>query len=430
MNGGRLVAAMLARHGVDSIFTLCGGHISPILVEAKRAGLDVVDVRHEVDAVFAADAVGRLTGTPGVAAVTAGPGATNTITAVKNAQLAQSPVVILGGATATVLEGRGSLQDIDQMALFRPHVKWLAAVKRVRDLAPALDEALAVCRQGVPGPVFLECPLDLLYEEEVVRDWYGIKSAADGSWRSRLLSLYLERHLKRIFRQGKASPEGTPTRSTPEVASAGEVRRAGAMIAAAKRPVLLVGSQSTLEPDRVARLARAVGQLGLPSYLSGMARGLLGRSHPLQLRHQRRKALAEADLVLLAGVPCDFRLDYGRQISSRAKLIGANRSRRDLRLNRKPSLGVLADPGRFLEQLAERPPASAESRSSWMETLRGGTRNGRRISIAAPRSVARGSTRCGFFERWIDVLRMTRFWWRTEVILSPPPPTRSLLVVL
>ena len=154
MNGGRLVAATLVRHGVSSVFTLCGGHISPILVEAKRAGLGVLDVRHEVDAVFAADAVGRLTGTPGVAAVTAGPGATNTITAVKNAQLAQSPVVILGGATATVLEGRGSLQDIDQMALFRPHVKWLAGVKRVRDLAPALDEALTVCRQGVPGPVF------------------------------------------------------------------------------------------------------------------------------------------------------------------------------------------------------------------------------------------------------------------------------------
>src|SRR5215470_13149707 len=117
MNGGEIIAKVLARHGVKFLFTLSGGHIAPIFVEAKRAGIRIVDVRHEANAVFAADAVARLSGVPGVAAVTAGPGVTNTITAVKNAQLAQSPVVVLGGATATILRGRGSLQDIDQMAL-------------------------------------------------------------------------------------------------------------------------------------------------------------------------------------------------------------------------------------------------------------------------------------------------------------------------
>src|SRR5712691_2305340 len=123
MTGGDLIADVLQKHGGRFLFTLCAGHIAPILVAAKARGIRVVDVRHEVNAVFAADAVARLTGVPGVAAVTAGPGVTNTITAIKNAQLAQSPLILLGGAAATVLRGRGSLQDIDQVSIFQPCVK-------------------------------------------------------------------------------------------------------------------------------------------------------------------------------------------------------------------------------------------------------------------------------------------------------------------
>jgi acetolactate synthase-1/2/3 large subunit len=133
MHGGDRISDVLKAQGVSFIFTLCGGHISPILSGAKKRGIRVIDVRDEATAVFAADAVARLTGSPGVAAVTAGPGVTNTITAVKNAQLAQSPVVILGGAAPTVLKGRGALQDIDQIALFKPHVKLAIAVRRVRE---------------------------------------------------------------------------------------------------------------------------------------------------------------------------------------------------------------------------------------------------------------------------------------------------------
>ena len=122
-HGGDIIAEVLARHGVTHLFALCGGHISPILTGAQSRGLRVVDVRDEGNAVFAADAVARMTGNIGVAAVTAGPGVTNTITAVKNAQMAQSPILIFGGATATLLKGRGSLQDIDQMSeIGRAHV--------------------------------------------------------------------------------------------------------------------------------------------------------------------------------------------------------------------------------------------------------------------------------------------------------------------
>ena len=149
-NGGERIAAALCAHGVRQLFNLCGGHISPILVAAKARGIRVVDTRQEATAVFAADAVARLGGTPGVAAVTAGPGLTNTITALKNAQLAQSPLVLIGGAAPTALQGRGALQDIEQRPLVAPHVKLVRQVRRVVDLGPALTEAFAAARDGVP----------------------------------------------------------------------------------------------------------------------------------------------------------------------------------------------------------------------------------------------------------------------------------------
>ena len=124
MHGGDAIADVLVSRGVKWIFTLCGGHISPILVGCKKRGIRVVDTREEVNAVFAADAAARLTGNVGVAAVTAGPGVTNTITALKNAQMAESPVLVFGGATATVLRGRGSLQDIDQISILQSITKW------------------------------------------------------------------------------------------------------------------------------------------------------------------------------------------------------------------------------------------------------------------------------------------------------------------
>src|SRR3954469_24471726 len=146
MHGGDLIASVLHAQATRFLFTLCGGHISPILVGCKQRGIRVIDTRHEATAVFAADAVARLTGRPGVAAVTAGPGLTNTITAVKNAQIAQSPVVLLGGAAATALKGRGALQDIDQLALIGPHVKWARAARRVAELVPLLEQAFRVAQ--------------------------------------------------------------------------------------------------------------------------------------------------------------------------------------------------------------------------------------------------------------------------------------------
>src|SRR3954466_5882938 len=201
-HGGDIIADVLARHGVSHLFTLCGGHISPILTGAHARGIRVVDVRDEGNAVFAADAVARMTGVCGVAAVTAGPGVTNTITAIKNAQMAQTPLLLFGGATATLLKGRGALQDIDQMAMMKPLVKWATTVKTVPALQPTVERAIQIATEGVPGPVFVEVPVDVLYPEAIVRMWYE-KEAGLGKAKGigpKALELYIKGHLYRQFR--------------------------------------------------------------------------------------------------------------------------------------------------------------------------------------------------------------------------------------
>nr|CAD7406495.1 unnamed protein product [Timema cristinae] len=188
-HGGELVAEILKSHGVNFLFTLVGGHISPILVGAEKLGIKVVDTRHEVNAVFAADAVARLSGTVGVAVVTAGPGVTNTVTAVKNAKLAESPILLIGGAAAGMLKGRGALQDIDQISLFTSICKYCTTIKTVREIVPTLKLALQIAASGTPGPVFVEMPVDVLYTYSMVKKEV-VKGKSTG-FRARLVSWYV-----------------------------------------------------------------------------------------------------------------------------------------------------------------------------------------------------------------------------------------------
>jgi acetolactate synthase-1/2/3 large subunit len=370
VHGGDRVAAVLAAQGVRFVFTLCGGHISPILTASKARGMRIVDVRDEATAVFAADAVARLTGVPGVAAVTAGPGISNAVTALKNAQLAQSPVILLGGAAPTALQGRGALQDIDQRPLVAPHVKLFRKIRRVRDLGPAVEEAFAVAREGVPGPVFIECPVDLLYDEASIRQWYAEAAGKGKAIADRLLRLYLNRHVEKMF-AGSADAVSPAVRevSTPSASDA-SVAAAVAALSAAQRPLLVIGSQALAIAGEAPRIAAAVARLGIPVYLSGMARGLLGRDHALQMRHQRRQALRESDCVVLAGVPCDFRLDYGRHVRRSATLIAANRSAKEARMNRRPDIAAIGDAGLFLQRLVAPLGESGRRWNSWIEEVR------------------------------------------------------------
>ena len=372
INSGDIIGQVLRQHGVKFLFTLCGGHISPILTGAKKEGIRVIDVRDEVNAVFAADAVGRLTGVPGVAAVTAGPGVTNSLTALKNAQMAQTPLILLGGAAPTVLKNRGALQAIDQLSLVKSIVKMAVTIRHNCDIISALENAFDICRSGVPGPVFIECPIDMLYGESLVRQWYGVESdtAHGGGLRSKLLDFYLKRHVDKMFAcDFEELKPGEAGITSPDFDD-GMVAKAVELVAMSQKPVLIIGSQAMLHPDMAQKLAGAVGSLGIPVFLTGMARGLMGRSHALQMRHQRKKALKNADLVILAGMPCDFRLGYGRSFGSGARIISINRSKTDLKLNCRPDLAVMSDPFLFLCALADVLAAESSAWEAWIQELK------------------------------------------------------------
>lgn len=372
MNGGQLIAEVLVKQGVKYLFTLSGGHIAPIFVEAKKAGVRIVDVRHEVNTVFAADAVARLSGVPGVATVTAGPGVTNTVTAVKNAQMAQSPIVILGGAAATILKGRGSLQDIDQISVLKSIVKWAASVQTVKDLVPAVEKAFKIAKEGTPGPVFVECPIDLLFDESIVRDWYTKDFDKPArNLQEKAMRWYINRHLNKVFKDKDKNRAVQADKEAPYPKhNASQVTKAANQLKNAKKPLMLIGSQTVLNPAKLDKLVEAIESINIPVYLSGMARGLLGKNHPLQMRHKRRNALKDADLVLLSGVPCDFRLDYGRHIRGGSMFISVNRSREDLMLNKRPKLPVLADPCDFLVALGtEMKSQAADVYDEWKNHL-------------------------------------------------------------
>ena len=370
MNGGQLIARLIKDHGVQFLFTLCGGHISPILVGAGQEGIRVIDVRQEPTAVFAADAVSRLTGIPGVAAVTAGPGVTNSVTAIKNAQMAQSPLVIFGGAPATALRGRGALQDIEQIKLVETLVKWSAAIKQDCDIVSIVEEAFDVARSGVPGPVFIECPIDLLYDEELVRDWYLKKSGSGHGLVDKVTQWYLRRHVDKLF---ACSPRSLAAAEKEEIApfavNKEDVARVIGRLQDANRPVMIIGSQAALRPEEILQLSDQLKHAGIPTFLTGMARGLLGPDHPLQFRHGRKQALKAADLVAVFGMPCDFRLNYGQDINKKAFHIAVNRSKSDLKLNKKPDVGIQADPGTFLLELTRRLSLDPIRLEGWIDQL-------------------------------------------------------------
>ncbi|MDY0220114.1 MAG: thiamine pyrophosphate-binding protein [Desulfobacterium sp.] len=370
MNGGEKIAQVLKNQGVEFIFTLCGGHISPILVGAKKAGIRVIDVRQEPTAVFAADAVSRLTGIPGVAAVTAGPGVTNSITAIKNAQMAQSPLVLLGGAPATVLKDRGALQDIEQMKLMETLVKWSSTIHQDCDIEPVLEEAFDVALSGIPGPVFIECPLDLLYDPALVREWYTKGADESKGMIERVTRWYLRRHVDKIFACSTKNLElAEKAHIKPFFVDLDDVEAVLERIKQAQSPVMVVGSQVALNPHLLHRLSDQLRSFGVPMFLTGMARGLVGNQCAMQFRHGRTPALKEADLVLIAGMPCDFRLNYGKSIGKDAFYVGVNRSKTDLQLNRKPDLAVVADPCTFLLKLTSETQFDRHHFTPWISRL-------------------------------------------------------------
>ncbi len=320
VHGGRLVAQALKRHGTTHVFTLCGGHIQAIYDGCLDEGIRVVDVRHEQTAGHAADGYARVTGKPGVCAVTAGPGVTDVVTAVANAQRAQIPLVCIGGAGPKLLCDMGSLQDMDHVTLMRPITKWAVQVPETRRIVEYVDAAFRVAQANVPGPVFLEMPLDLLMNMHDDADLPATR------------------------------PLEEPPRPAPDPRA---VTRAAALLAGAKRPCFLVGSQVRWSPARE-RLASILERFGAPVFVNGMARGGLPADHPLLFSRSRRFALSQADVVFVLGTPFDFRVDYGRSPTwnEDVKIVQIDLDAAELGRNRRVDVAAHADSLSFLEQLA------------------------------------------------------------------------------
>ena len=316
-HGGRIVARAIKAEGVEHVFTLCGGHIQNIYDGCIDEGIRVVDVRHEQTAGHAADGYARVTGKPGVALVTAGPGVTDVVTAAANAQRAGVPMVIIGGAGPFVNKHQGSLQDMDHVELMRPITKWSATVGQTQRLGEYVRMAFRHAMTGVPGPVFLEMPLDVLM--------MGAKEtpAADP---------------QRYRAQHSAAPD-------PRA-----VEQAVAILESAQKPVLVVGSQLRWSPDREA-LRRLVDRRAIPTFVNGMARGALPWDHPCSFRRVRSWALKQADAVFVFGTPFDFRLKYGSAIGKETKLVQVDLDGAVIGHNRDVDLGVQSDTGLFLAAL-------------------------------------------------------------------------------
>lgn len=374
-HGGELVASVLKSHGVQNVFTLSGGHISPILVGAENVGIRVIDTRHEVTAVFAADAVARVTGVPGVACVTAGPGLTNTVTAVKNAQMAESPVVLFGGCAATLAKGRGALQDIDQMSLFKSITKWQTTVQTVRDLIPSVREAFKQAQSGTPGPVFVELPLDILYPYPVVSKEF-VGSSTGSGLRSKIVAWYLSKYANNLFANAfDTNVDTSPLALDIPMPKGSQVKEAADLIVSGKKPLILLGSQSVLPPVQAEALRKTIQSIGIPCFLGGMSRGLLGANSEIQMRQDRKMALKEADVVIMGGMVADFRLGYGRTLSPKSKIVAVNRDKGQLYKNAgifwNPTLALQADVGSFFNQLLDELNSRGyQAPKEWLDHLR------------------------------------------------------------
>ncbi len=332
-SGGDLVARMLERQGVRHLFTLSGLHVASIYAGAVERGIQVIDTRHEQAAAHAADAYARLTRNVGVAVVTAGPGVTDALTGVANAQAAASPLVLIGGAAPSHNRGRGALQEIEQLALFRPITKWSAQVPSVRQIPLYLARAFREALSGRPGPVFLEMAWDVLVDT--------------------VDTLELP---ERYF--SPARPAGDPA----------YVARALAAIERAERPVALAGS-SVWWDDAAPALDAFARRANVPVYLNGAGRGALAPDHPLRFHASRGEALAMADLVLVVGTPFDFRLRYGEDVRPDATVVQIDIDPTELGRNRGADVGIWGDTRLVLQQLLAGLPAAPPPRTAFLAAL-------------------------------------------------------------
>ncbi|HEX4583903.1 MAG TPA: thiamine pyrophosphate-binding protein, partial [Burkholderiaceae bacterium] len=341
VSGGHLVAKALKSEGVDTIFTLCGGHIIDIYDGCIDEGIKIVDVRHEQVAAHAADGYARQTGRLGCVVTTAGPGCTNAVTGIATALRSESPVLHIGGQSALVQWKMGGLQDLPHVDLMRPITKFAATVmstERVADMvAMAVREAFA----GAYGPVYLEIPRDVLDREIEVTKAVLPKA---GQYRA----------------------------STRSVGDVDDIERLADLLVNAERPAILYGQQVWAARGHQEAVALLKG-LDIPGYFNGASRGLLPPGDGHHFDRTRSQAFAKADVLVIVGTPFDFRMGYGKRIAV-PTLVQIDMDYRTVGKNRDVTLGIVGDPGAVLGAVLAAATGrikndKRQARRAWMKEL-------------------------------------------------------------
>ena len=339
IDGGDLVARMLKREGIDAIFTLSGGHVQNIYDGCIDEGIRVIDTRHEQVAGHAAEGYSRLTRKCGVAVVTAGPGVTDTVTAVATAYQNASPMLVIGGAAPLRTSLMGALQEIPgTVEMMRPITKWAATIPFTDRIPDYLAQAFRTALTGRYGPVFLEIPSDILFgrlEEEKVE----------------LPSAYRT--------EGRTQGDATL------------IKRAAEALANAERPALM-GGTGVYWADAGDALRALAEKVQAPVYLNDMGRGTISQEHPQFMSRTRRTAFGEADVILFAGTMIDFRLRYGRSINPAAKVISLDIDPQELGRNRGIDVAIEGDPRTSLQQITAEIGDRKIEHGDWLQKLRDG----------------------------------------------------------
>jgi acetolactate synthase-1/2/3 large subunit len=315
VSGGRLAAKALKAEGVDTIFTLCGGHIIDIYDGCLDEGIRIVDVRHEQVAAHAADGYARQTGTLGCVVTTAGPGCTNAVTGIATAFRSESPVLHIGGQSALGQWKMGGLQELPHVDMMKPITKFASTVPSTERVADMISMAARECFAGAYGPSYLEIPRDVL-----------------------------DRH---IDVSSAVLPRAGPSRaSVKQIGDPADIDRLADLLVDAERPAVLLGQQVWAARGHREAIALLRG-LDLPGYFNGASRGLLPPGDPHHFDRTRSLAFSEADVVVVVGTPFDFRMGYGRRITA-PTVVQVDQDYRTVGKNRHIELGIAGDPGAVL----------------------------------------------------------------------------------
>jgi acetolactate synthase-1/2/3 large subunit len=342
ISGGHLVARALKSEGVDTIFTLCGGHIIDIYDGCVDEGIRIIDVRHEQVAAHAADGYARQTGKLGCVVTTAGPGCTNAVTGVATAFRSESPILHIGGQGALTQHKMGSLQDLPHVDMMTPITKFAASVPATERIADMIAMAAREAFNGAPGPAYLEIPRDVL-DREV--DLTKAVVPQPGRYRA----------------------------STKSMGDPRDIERLADILVASERPAILYGQQVWTARGHNEAVALLRG-LDIPGYFNGASRGLLPPGDPHHFDRTRGEAFANADVIVIVGTPFDFRMGYGKRINKNLTLVQIDMDYRTVGKNRDISLGLVGDPGVILGAVLQAASGrlkdgQRQARQQWMRQL-------------------------------------------------------------